>query len=189
MRAFVSVSLALSACAAADPPTPEAEPVVEQAPSEPVGPGQSYRQRTLLGPGELQVRAYLQDVISDRFGAPGWNSFNSAPTAIAAASLPGRWATSHAPQVSLLIRGRDGWRAWGGTRPIGPQVSAELDSLLADRRFWAEPGRYPEIACTDSGADVMWVRHSGRTKMVYQSGGCGTPNLSTRLIQAAISAK
>ncbi|HWH17339.1 MAG TPA: hypothetical protein VNT77_03245 [Allosphingosinicella sp.] len=146
----------------------------------------AYPQRVLQGPGELQVRAYLQDVVSDRFGAGGWSAFTSAPTAIAVASIRGRWATNHEPAVNLLIKTRTGWHAHGSGTPLSRQAATELDALLANRQLWAEPGRYPAVACPDSGADVIMIRHAGRTKTVYQSGGCGTPNLSTRLIQTAL---
>ena len=184
--------LVLAGCVAVAPP--EATPVYSQQAGQtqarPVQLGErtgpARPQRVLQGPGELQVRAYLQDVVSDRFGAGAWSAFTSASTSIAVASIRGRWATNHEPAVNLLIKNRTGWHVHGSGTPLSRQAALELDNLLADARLWAEPARYPAVSCPDSGADVIMIRHGGRNKTVYQSGGCGTPNLSTRLIQAAL---
>ena len=181
--------LAISACAAPDAlaPVEQAAPMPAVEPREPQPAARPHPQRILQGPGELQVRGYLQDVVGDRYGRAAWTAFTAAPTAIAAASIAGRWATSHEASVGLLVRSREGWRVEGGSL-LSRERGAALDSLLADPRLWAEPGRYPEVSCPDSGADVLMIRHRGRVKTVYQSGGCGTANLSTRLIQSAIEA-
>lgn len=186
--------LFLAACVSPAPSESAPERVdqvgVAQPPGDPpqVGNAMPPPLRVLQGPGELQVRGYLQDVISDRFGAEAWRAFLASRTAIAVASLPGRWATSHQPRVNLLIRSGNGWtgRHSGAPAAVPAQAGTELDRLLAGRQLWAEPSQYPEYFCPDSGADVIMIRHAGRTKTVYQSGGCGTPNLSTRLISTAL---
>jgi hypothetical protein len=144
----------------------------------------------LYGPGETQVRGYLQDVVTDRYGADGWAAFLAAPTAIAVAALPGRWAASHEPSVNLLIRSPAGWtgrRRGGGEVTLAAAAADALDRLLASPALWAEPSPHPAIPCPDAGAGVVAVRHAGRIKTVYQSAGCGPANLSTQLIATALS--
>ena len=190
MRVVVcALSLLFTGCVAAPPP----ETTSEVADDLPAPTGQSaepaqWPERVLRGPGELQVRAYLEDVVSDRFGRAAWDRFLAAPSGIAVASLPGRWATSHAPSVNLLVRTGSGWigRHGGAELPVRSDVARELDRLLANAALWAEPGQHPEYVCPDSGADVIMIRHGGRTKTVHQSAGCGTANLSSRLIATAL---
>jgi hypothetical protein len=136
----------------------------------------------------MQVRGYLQDVVSDRFGARAWQAFNAAPTAIAVASVPGRWASSHNPTVNLLMKTRSGWigHRSGSAAAVSRETAQELDRLLAAGQLWSEPGRHPEVSCPDSGADAIMIRHAGRSKTVYQSPSCGRPNFSTRLIRTAL---
>ena len=185
----------LVGCISAAPPegapvaveqTSKSRPGVEQPAREIAAPGQ--RQRVLYGSGEMQVRGYLQDVVSDRFGNEAWSAFSAARTAVAVASIGGRWATNHDPAVNFLMKTESGWVGHrGGTRrAVSAEVARELDNLIGSGTLWSEPNRYPAVACPDSGADVIIVRHRGRTKTVYQSGGCGTPNLSSRLIHTAL---
>lgn len=165
-----------------DEPPPSAVQSVDPTPTQ-------WPERVLRGPGELQVRGYLQDVVIDRFGRSAWDEFLAAPTGIAVASLPGRWATSHAPSVNLLVRTGRGWigrRSGGAAAAVSAEVERELDRLLGSAALWTEPNQHPDYACPDSGADVMMIRHERRTRTVYQSAGCGTPNLSSRLIATAV---
>ncbi|MEA3016933.1 MAG: hypothetical protein QOI38_1655 [Sphingomonadales bacterium] len=84
------------------------------------------------------------------------------------------------PGANAMIRTGSAWSGWTGRdrRAVPPARAAEIERILADPAFWAEPDYVPP-ACTDAGARRLVVRHAGRVTARQQ--GCGGVGLTGRL--------
>ena len=142
-------------------------------------------ERVLQAPTPEAIRAHVEGVVGDRFGAETVRRANAARSSVMAASIRGRWGTG-GPEVNVAIRESAGWTGWrtGEQAPMPADAAREIDRLLADRAFWAEPDRYPAMDCPDSGAHLLVVRHQGRTKITRQS--CEPANLVGRLLRTVL---
>ena len=169
--------LSLAACVAPVPP----EPLASAPPDDPGG------ERVLPGgPTAAQIRDYVEGAVGDRFGQDKVRAANSAASSVMAASIRGRFGTG-GPAVNVAIRGAQGWtgRLSGTQAPLGAAASREIDRILADRAFWAEPDRFPAYDCPDAGAHLLVVRHRGRVKITRQS--CEPANLVGRLLRTVLA--
>ncbi|HEY0012754.1 MAG TPA: hypothetical protein VGB79_07865 [Allosphingosinicella sp.] len=84
------------------------------------------------------------------------------------------------PGANAMVRGTGGWAGWSGTaqRPVASARTAEIDRILSEPAFWAEPD-YAAPGCTDAGARRLVVRLAARTAVRQQS--CGGTGLTGRL--------
>jgi hypothetical protein len=179
--------------AVASPATPS-----ENAPEPPADFASRYAlcdgiARTGFDP--VQIRAAVECHVRIRHGAGIVSEANSAASSLMATAhqgLPrpirrpdGSW-DYQAPMIKAAVRGRTGWQTWRGgvLRPLPAASSAEIDSILSDPAFWAEPARVPPT-CTDAGAQRLVVRHAGRQTVRQQS--CGPSGLTGRLFALAIA--
>ena len=178
------LAAALAGCVAAPPPQePEVRP---EARVEPTPQPQLARpERVLQAPTPEAIRGYVEGVVGDRFGAETVRRANSARSSVMAASIRGRFG-SGGPDVNVAIRESAGWTGWRSGRQAAMPADAarEIDRLLADRAFWAEPNRHPAMDCPDSGAHLLVVRHQGRTKITRQS--CDPANRVGRLLRTVL---
>jgi hypothetical protein len=175
------------------PVPPRAEAVAEPRPAEsqPAGPPRAertpnvYPERRLAAPTPDAIQAYVEEVVGDRLGAAAVAQARGARTSIMAAAVPGRF-NSGGPRVNVVTRSSDGWSGWGSgaAAPLPAAVGAEIDRLLASPALRAEPDRYPEMDCPDSGASLMVIRHDGRLRVTRQS--CMPANLVGRLFQTVV---
>lgn len=175
--AALLLPLSLTACAAPAPPEPAALPPPATTAGERVLPG---------GPTAAEIRTYVEGAVSDRFGAEAVRAANAAASSVMAGSIRGRFG-SGGPAVNVAIRGGQGWtgRLSGTEAPLAPAAAREIDRILAERAFWAEPDRFPAYDCPDSGAHLLVVRHRGRTKITRQS--CEPADLAGRLLRTVLA--
>jgi hypothetical protein len=138
-----------------------------------------------MEPTPEAIREYVEGVVTDRFGTDAVRRANGAASSVMAASIRGRFG-SGGPNVNVAIRGAGGWSGWRSGRavPLAPQVSREIDRLLASPGLWAEPDRFPAMDCPDSGAHLLVIRHAGRSKVTRQS--CSPANQIGRLLTTAL---
>jgi hypothetical protein len=184
----LAASLLLAACAAAPRPAEPAQisPPVEPPP-EPVRT--SRLDPPIVGYNAALIRAEAERNVGDRLGQHALRLATSSATSIMVThhqGLPrpvqnpdGSWGYEP-PGANAVIRTPAGWTGWTGRtqRPVAAARAAEIDRILADPRFWAEPN-YVAPTCTDAGARRMVVRHAGRTVVRQQS--CGGTGLTGRL--------
>lgn len=169
--------LSLAACVAPAPSEPPASPPLNGSGAERMLPG---------GPTAAQIREYVEGAVSDRFGQEAVRAANGAASSVMAASIRGRLGTG-GPAVNVAIRRTEGWtgRLSGAQAPLTAAASREIDRILADRAFWAEPDRFPAYDCPDAGAHLLVVRHRGRVKITRQS--CEPANLAGRLLRTVLA--
>ena len=188
--------LALSSCTGA--PAPEALPPASQEPPPPVERGSPPAEEPLgpppvdppfAGYSTAAVRDSVERLVAWRFGAEALRLALTAPASIMVThhqGLPrpvrnsdGSWGYEP-PGVNLMVRTAGGWTGWAGRtrQPVSAAKAAEIDRLLADGAFWAEPDHVPPT-CTDAGARRTVIRHSGRVAVRQQS--CGGQGLTNRL--------
>lgn len=135
------------------------------------------------------IRAAVETDAAARLGADAARLAAAAPSSIVVThhqGLPrpvqnadGSWGYDP-PGANAVMRTAAGWTGWAGTerRPVSPAKAAEIERILADASFWAEPDVIPPT-CTDAGARRLVVRHRGRTIVRQQS--CGGVGLTGRL--------
>jgi hypothetical protein len=171
--AFLVPLAAIAGCVSAP------EPATKQQPERVVG------ERVLWTTDDAAIRQYVEGAIGDRFGADAVRQANAARTSVMAASIRGHFG-SGGPNVNAVVRSASGWSGWrsGRAAPVSAATSAELDRLLADPALWAEPDRFPEMDCPDSGAHLLVIRHAGRSKISRQS--CSPANRLGRLLETVL---
>ena len=135
------------------------------------------------------VREWTERYVEYRLGPEALRLVRSAATSIMAThhqGLPrpvqnadGSWGYEP-PGANAMLRGSAGWTGWAGAerRPVSPAKAAEIDRILADRTFWAEPD-HVRPTCTDAGARRLVIRHAARMTVRQQS--CGRVGLTGRL--------
>jgi hypothetical protein len=183
----------LAACTAtaAEPepvePAPVGSPPPRQEPDSPLGPPPV--DPPFSGFNAAAIRDGVERLVAWRLGADALRLAQAAPSSILVThhqGLPrpvrnpdGSWGYD-APGVNALVRGPGGWTGWTGRNrlPVSTAKAAEIDRILADAAFWAEPDHVPPT-CTDAGARRMVVRHADRT--VVRQQGCGGQGLTNRL--------
>src|SRR3712207_4592841 len=130
----------LAACVAAPPAEQhEIEPQAQVEPVQPQ-PQPSRPERVLQAPTPEAIRGYVVGVVGDRFAAETGGRATAARGSVMAASIRGRFGAG-GPEVNVAIREGAGWTGWrsGGQAPMPADAAREMDRLLADRAFWAEP--------------------------------------------------
>ena len=166
-------------------------------PTETVAPP-AYGDRPLevLPPGfdAALVRGDLLATARERYGAAAVERALAAPAHLAVKRFagmappppPGAGPEWRPPTPSaLLVRENNGWSVATrtGRRAVQPDAAAELDTLLADPRFWSEP---PYVSpCPDAGASLLLLKLPGRSETVRNS-TCSS--LAERLVSAALRA-
>ena len=145
-------------------------------------------QRRLAAPTPEAIRGYVEEVAGDRFGAAALAQARAADRSVIAVAVPGRF-NDGGPRVNIALRSRAGWAGWRGGRAaaLPEDVGAEIDRLLASPAFAAEPDRYPEMDCPDSGASLLLIRDRGHVRTIRQS--CMPANLSGRLLTTVLEAR
>ena len=188
-RLLVVSLAAIVAVACTLTPAPRAREVADEpvpAESAPSGePARIHPERRLAAPTPEAIQAYVEEVVGDRLGSEAVAQARAARASIMAAAVPGRF-NSGGPRVNVATRSRAGWSGWstGVPRSVPPEVSAEVDAILASAAFRAEPDRYPAMDCPDSGASLMVIRHEGRLRITRQS--CMPANLVGRLLRTVL---
>jgi len=201
MRGLFPLAFLLSAACVARPQAqPEAQAPVRAGasrnppPAERVEPAGTRRAPPPLEPGIAgfsadHVREWTARHVEYRLGPEALRLASSAATSVMVThhqGLPrpvqnpdGSWGYEP-PGANAMVRGPAGWTGWAGeeSRAVAPARAAEIDRILADPAFWAEPDFVPPT-CTDAGARRLIVRHRGRTAARQQ--GCGGTGLTGRL--------
>lgn len=189
--ALLPVTLLMSACAATPPP-------VVAAPAERVLPS---------GPPEKQMGVdYVRQVTEQdllwgakqRFGEAMVRRALAAPTYIFAKHYQGMlpppppgagpdWRYPE-PPVGILIFENDYWQAAtpDGFRQARLDKVPEIERVLADPAFWAEPEWAPP-GCTDAGASLLLMKAPGKPEIV-RSATCGSTGRSETLVIRALEA-
>lgn len=189
--------LLLSAAACVARPVPEPSPSAEPSRAEPAQPRPADPPRRQPPPLETgmsgfnadHVREWTERHVEYRLGPEALQDARSAATSIMAThhqGLPrpvqnpdGSWGYEP-PGANAMVRTSTGWSGWSGAerRAVAAARAAEIDRILADRAFWAEPDYVPPT-CTDAGARRLVIRHAGRTTARQQS--CSGQGLTNRL--------
>lgn len=191
-----TLAIGMASCAAPPAAAPEAQPEPLPWPGEP--PNRQYEQPKGGGPvhdpplagfDAAEVRRSVETHVAARLGAEAVRLAGASSSSVMVThhqGLPrpvqnadGSWGYEP-PGANALVRGAAGWSGWAGTaqRPVAAARAAEIDRILADPAFWAEPA-YIRPTCTDAGARRMVVRHAGRIAVRQQ--GCGGEGLTNRL--------
>ncbi len=194
MRRFAAATglVALAACAvpADAPPGPGPEPQAVRAdePQDDFVRGGPHLDPPTAGFNPDQVREIVERIVALRLGEEPLRLARSSPTSILVThhqgmprpvQLPdGSWSYE-APGANAMVRST-GWQGWSGRSRVAVSAAkaAEIDRLLADPAFRAEPDYVPPT-CTDAGARRMVIRHAGRVAVREQS--CGGEGLTNRL--------
>lgn len=140
------------------------------------------------------VRGDLIATARDRFGSAAVERALAAPAHLIVKRFaglpppppPGAGPDWRAPTPSaVLIRDNDFWMVATATgwRSAHAEAAAELDALLADRRFWFEPAYTPP--CPDAGASLVLLKVPGRAETIRNS---TCTSLAERLVSAALRA-
>jgi hypothetical protein len=92
------------------------------------------------------------------------------------------------PPMAMLIRENGQWLAATATgfRAANPAKAEEIDALLADPAFWAEPA-WAQPGCTDAGGSLMMLKVPRRAPVVRQ-GACGATKRTERLVFLGLEA-
>jgi hypothetical protein len=92
------------------------------------------------------------------------------------------------PPVSMLFREGGEWLAAtpDGVRQARPDKVAEIEAILANPAFWAEP-EYTQPGCTDAGASLLMLKLPQRAR-ITRRGVCGTAQLGENLVFRALEA-
>lgn len=92
------------------------------------------------------------------------------------------------PPVGMLIFENGYWLAATpeGFRQARPDKVPEIERVLADPAFWAEPEWAPP-GCTDAGASLLLMRAPGKPEIV-RSATCGGTGRSELLVFRALEA-
>ena len=182
LSAFVLVTIA--ACTTATP-APEAASQTIVADQRPL--------RSLPADAGLRdVRNDLLATAGDRFGQERLAEALAAPTHLIAKRFagmlppppPGEATPEYVPPAALMMKTAQGWMVAtaSGWRPATPEHSAEIDRLIADPAFWAEPAT--DMPCPDYGASLLLLKVPGKANIVRKS---GCPNLADKAVAAAIN--
>jgi len=132
-------------------------------------------------PPEADLTLVRQDLLataSARLGAKALSEARAAPAHLIAKRFVGMAPPPPAgagpdwvppTPTALLMRRPDGWMVATGSgwRRAEPDVSAELDQLFADQRFWSEAAYIPP--CPDYGASLLLVKIPGKAETVRKS--------------------
>jgi hypothetical protein len=167
------------------------------APAPPPGvPAATDRPRDVLPAGfdQALVRSDLIATSRARYGAAAVERALAAPAHLVVKRFagmpppppPGAGPGWQAPTPSaMLVRENGRWMAAveGGWRPARAEAATELDGLLADPRFWAEPPYVPP--CPDAGASLLLLKVPGRRETVRNS---TCTSLAERVVSAALRA-
>lgn len=165
-------------------------------PSPPTGSRPEGRPLDTL-PADADLRLVEQDLLataSDRFGAAALDEALSGPAYVIAKRFAGMapppppgadpdWVPP--TPAALLMKRPDGWviATEQGWRPARAEAAAELDQVLADRRFWSEPALIPP--CPDYGASLLLAKVPGNAAVVRRSSCTSTAD---RAVLAALRA-
>ena len=143
------------------------------------------------------VRAEIERELGDQLGAAALRELRRAPAAILlrrTVSLPrmirqpdGTFQPERGGAVGA-VRTRTGWVRIipGERRPFDRLASREIDRLLAQRAFWAEPA-FPPVRCTDPGGPNMIIRLGRRERVAVQP--CGSEGLTGRLAEIVMNGR
>jgi hypothetical protein len=97
------------------------------------------------------------------------------------------WLPSE-PLVAMLIRENGRWllATTDGWRAAESGAAADIEAILADSAFWAEP-EWGQSGCTHSGASIFLLKVPNRPEIVRR-GVCGPAQRGERLVLLAVSA-
>ena len=140
------------------------------------------------------VRSDLIATARDRYGSAAVDRALAAPAYLIVKRFaglpppppPGAGPDWRAPTPSaVLIRDNGFWTVATATgwRSAHAEAAAELDALLADRRFWSEPAYTPP--CPDAGASLVLLKVPGHAETIRNS---TCTSLAERLVSAALRA-
>jgi hypothetical protein len=193
MRVLAFLLLTASGCAAVPAPAPEASPPQETTTERPVTAdrprGPPPVDPPFSGFSPAAIRDSVERLVAWRLGDDALRLAQGSATSIMATShqgLPrpvqnpdGSWGYEP-PGANAMVRTSTAWIGWAGSerRPVAAQRALEIDRILADRAFWAEPDHVAPT-CTDAGARRLVIRHQGRLTVRQQS--CGSSGLTGRL--------
>ena len=92
------------------------------------------------------------------------------------------------PPMAMLVFENGNWLVAtpGGLRPAKAEQAAQIDAILKDRLFWAEPA-WSNPTCTDAGGSLLMLKVPVRPRIVRQ-GACGATQLTERLVFRALDA-
>lgn len=92
------------------------------------------------------------------------------------------------PPVAMLFRENGQWLAARaeGLRAAKPDKVGEIEAILADPAFWAEP-EYAEPGCTDAGASLLMLKLPDRARITRRS-ACGATQRGEHLVFRALEA-
>jgi hypothetical protein len=86
------------------------------------------------------------------------------------------------PRMGMLVKEGGRWLAATptGFGPAQAEAVAGIETILADRAFWAEP-EWGQPGCTHSGASIFMLKAPRRDEIVRR-GVCGPAPLGERLV-------
>ena len=190
MTRVALLSLALAACApvapvaVADPPL-----VIPQSP-----PPQSIE----AGFNRAEVESNLLASARARYGEALVRRAIAAPAFLFTQHYPGMlpppppdsgpdWRYPE-PPVAMLFRENGQWLAAtpAGVRPARPDKLSEIEAILTDPAFWAEP-EYAQPGCTDAGASLLMLKMPDRPRITRRS-ACGATQRGEHLVFRALEA-
>ena len=187
MKTQLALALVIAGVAACAAPAPD-----------PVGPADTTSARpldTLPGDADLaRVREDLLATAAGRFGAAALNEARAAPAhlvvkrfvGMAPPPPPGAAANwKPTPAAALLVRRTEGWMVAtaSGWRRADGEAASEIDQLIADPAYWAEPAHTPP--CPDFGASLLLLTSPGHPETVRNS---MCTSRTSRIVEAALRA-
>jgi hypothetical protein len=184
MVRVVPALLILQACAAAGPPA--AQRVI------PAGPPP---ERIEYGFDRAAIEYDLLTTARARFGEDAVRRALAADTYLLGKYYHGRSPPPPPPGVpyrppeplmGMLFKEGGRWLAATptGFRPAEAEAAAGIETILADRAFWAEPEWGPP-GCTHAGASLLMFKVPRRREFVRR-GVCGPAPLGERLVFHAV---
>jgi hypothetical protein len=179
---------------AARPAAARPDAAVPRAGPQPAGAGRP--DTPIAGFDARRVREEVAGHVAARLGGDAARLAAAAATSVMATHHQGfprpiQYADGtfgyEAPGANAVVKGTAGWAGWSASaeRPVAAARGTEIDRILADPAFWAEPDHVPPT-CTDAGARRLVVRHAGRIAVRQQS--CGGEGLTGRLWELAFGA-
>lgn len=157
-----------------------------------VAPSQRPLESISSHPSPQSVRQDLIATSRERYGAAAVERALTAPTYLIVKRFagmvppppPGAGQNWRPPTPgALLIRDEGQWLAAtsSGWRRADPTAAGDLDTLLADQRFWSEPSYIPP--CPDFGASLLLLKVPGRAE-VLRTSTCSS--LGASAVEAAL---
>ena len=168
------------------------------APAVPVAPPVTASQADNPGFAAARVRTDLESTARQRFGDALTDRALAAPTYLLSKHYVGLAPPPIVqpdgsykypdPPMAMLIRENGQWLAASaiGFRAAKPDKAAEIDAILAEPAFWAEPA-WVQPGCTDAGGSLLMLKVPPRAAIVRQ-GACGATERTERLVFLGLEA-